>query len=102
MECFEVLVSQYGIKTLLVEGGAGIIQSCLELGLADQVMVTVRPCFLGGYNSMTRQLARPLPLQQVVAASVGGDVVLFGQLNCHEEEYMQMSRDRVRFITANS
>eukprot|EP00597_Dinobryon_sp_UTEXLB2267_P003652 CAMPEP_0170076150 /NCGR_PEP_ID=MMETSP0019_2-20121128/13173_1 /TAXON_ID=98059 /ORGANISM="Dinobryon sp., Strain UTEXLB2267" /LENGTH=280 /DNA_ID=CAMNT_0010287603 /DNA_START=175 /DNA_END=1017 /DNA_ORIENTATION=+ len=101
-ECFELLASQYGIRTLLVEGGAGILQSCLELGLADQAVVTVRPCFLGGYNSMTRQLVRPLPLQQVVAASVGGDVVLIGQLNCDEVDEETQGRERVRFITADS
>lgn len=67
-----------GVKSLLIEGGASILQSCLEQNLVDQVVVTIRPCLLGGYNSLVRQLPRPLPLKKVVAASVGGDVVLHG------------------------
>lgn len=46
-DCFKSLKSR-GINSVLVEGGAHIIQSILESDLADQVVVTVRPCFLGG------------------------------------------------------
>ena len=69
-----------GLGSVLVEGGAGIIQSVLEAGLASQVVITLRPCFFGGYRSMTGQLPSPAGLEAVSAASVGGDVVLHGVL----------------------
>lgn len=79
VDCFKSLKIA-GINSLLVEGGANIIQSVLESHLANQVVVTVRPCFLGGYRSLTHELQQPLDLQQTAAASVGGDIVIFGRL----------------------
>lgn len=76
----EILHKKFGLRSILIEGGAGIIQSVLELHLADQVIVTIRPCFYGGYRSLTRQLSTPVELTSTVAASVGGDVILCGQL----------------------
>ena len=63
-----------------MEGGANIIQSVLEYQLADQVVVTIRPCFLGGYRSLTHELSQPFNLENTAAASVGGDIVIFGKL----------------------
>jgi riboflavin biosynthesis pyrimidine reductase len=79
VDCFKSL-KRAGINSLLVEGGANIIQSVLESNLANQVVVTVRPCFLGGYRSLTHELQQPLDLLQTAAASVGGDIVIFGRL----------------------
>jgi dihydrofolate reductase len=83
VDCFKSL-KRAGINSLLVEGGANIIQSVLESNLANQVVVTVRPCFLGGYRSLTHELQQPLDLLQTAAASVGGDIVIFGRLHQHE------------------
>ena len=83
MDCFKSL-KRAGINSLLVEGGANIIQSVLESHLANQVVVTVRPCFLGGYRSLTHELQQPLDLLQTAAASVGGDIVIFGRLQQHD------------------
>ena len=69
------------LRSLLVEGGAGVIQSVLAAGLAHQAVVTLRPCFLGGYRSMISQLQQPVSLHQVSVASVGGDVVMHGVLD---------------------
>ncbi|KAI9492849.1 dihydrofolate reductase-like domain-containing protein, partial [Zychaea mexicana] len=43
---FEVLKKQ-GITRLMVEGGAKIIQSCLDSSCVDQLIVTVAPTFVG-------------------------------------------------------
>ena len=80
MDCFKAL-KRAGINSLLVEGGANIIQSVLEFQLANQVVVTIRPCFLGGYRSLTHELPKPLNLEKIAAASVGGDIVIFGKLS---------------------
>jgi riboflavin biosynthesis pyrimidine reductase len=88
VDCFKSL-KRAGINSLLVEGGANIIQSVLESNLANQVVVTVRPCFLGGYRSLTHELQQPLDLLHTAAASVGGDIVIFGRLqqhNCCQEQ----------------
>jgi len=80
--CLELLSSELGIKSVLVEGGAGIIQSMLEQRLVDQMVVTIRPCYLGGYRSLTRQMfdGHTRDLFHTQLASVGGDMVLYGQL----------------------
>lgn len=38
------------IASLMVEGGASVIASFLESGLADQVAITIAPIFIGGFN----------------------------------------------------
>lgn len=84
-DCFKLL-KKAGIKTLLVEGGAKIIQSVLECQLLNQVVVTIRPSFLGGYRSLTHELEYPLHLEDTAAASVGGDIIIFGKVGRDSEE----------------
>jgi RibD C-terminal domain len=80
VDCFDKLHATHGVGSILVEGGAGIIQSVLERELADQVVVTIRPCYLGGYRAMNRELLQPVSLIETTAASVGGDVILYGKI----------------------
>ena len=71
-----------GYNSILVEGGASIIQSVIDARLCDQVVVTIRPCFLGGFRSMTKQLAIGVArLHSCKAASIGGDIVMFGRFS---------------------
>lgn len=80
------------IRSVLVEGGAGIIQAFLEaqyaapdrsdpVPLVDQVIVTVKPWYLGGYRVMKRQLPSktPLVLHRTWIAQGGDDFFLYGQ-----------------------
>lgn len=67
------------MKSVLIEGGAGIIQSILEHELAQQLVLYIRPCFFGGYRSMNQQLLYPVGLSDINIASVDGDVVLYGK-----------------------
>lgn len=80
-ECLETLKTRFGIKRVLVEGGAGILQTVLETELVDQVVVTIRPSFFGGYRSMVRQLRHPRSMDNLSAASVAGDIVLYGRFS---------------------
>jgi RibD C-terminal domain len=80
VDCFNKLRATHGVRSILVEGGAGIIQSVLERELVDQVVVTIRPCYLGGYRAMSRELLQPVSLIETTAASVGGDVILYGKI----------------------
>ncbi len=71
-----------GYNSILVEGGASIIQSVIDANLCHQAVVTVRPCFLGGYRSLTSQLPSGVAkLYSCKVASIGGDIVVFGKFN---------------------
>ncbi|HEY6353106.1 MAG TPA: dihydrofolate reductase family protein, partial [Burkholderiaceae bacterium] len=41
-----------GITSVMVEGGASIITSILGSDLADQIVVTVAPCLVGGVRAV--------------------------------------------------
>ncbi len=46
-----------GIRTLMVEGGAGIITAFLQERLADQAVLTIAPVFIGGTRAVSSLLA---------------------------------------------
>lgn len=75
-----VSLKRIGINSVLVEGGATIIQSLLSSGLCNQVIVTIRPSFLGGYRSLTNQLDKIVELGNIHMAVVGGDIILLGNI----------------------
>lgn len=77
-QCLRILRQEMGVRTLLIEGGAEVIQSALELKVIDQVVVTVKTSFFGGYRSMTRQLTVPSPLIDVAVGLAEGDIILHG------------------------
>ena len=95
-----MLKEKTGLQSLLVEGGAGIIQSVLESQLVDQVVVTIRPSFLGGYRSLTRELSHPVHLEHTYAASIGGDIVLYSKVQneCSTGPAANSDRAAVVFI----
>jgi 3,4-dihydroxy 2-butanone 4-phosphate synthase/GTP cyclohydrolase II len=51
-------LAERGVETLMVEGGAGVITSFLSTPLADQVIITIAPVFLGGLHAVE---SLPLP-----------------------------------------
>ncbi|KAG7397708.1 hypothetical protein PHYBOEH_000328 [Phytophthora boehmeriae] len=55
------VVKQHGISTVMVEGGASLLTSCLQENFAkplvDLVVVTVAPTFIGGLRAVTGSLA---------------------------------------------
>lgn len=79
-ECLRICKSSLGIDSVLVEGGAGIIQTVLEQDLADQFIVTIRPAYFGGYRSMTSQLDFQHSLQNVGVELIEGDVIIRGTM----------------------
>lgn len=40
-------LSEMGIRTLMVEGGARVIDSFMRSGLVKHLIVTISPCFVG-------------------------------------------------------
>lgn len=85
-DCLMKLKSQQGMKSVLVEGGANIIQNVLECKLASQVVMTIKTSFLGGYRSLTGQLPSLLDLHETRIESIDGDVILHGRLEKDEDK----------------
>ena len=69
------------MNRVLIEGGAQILQDVFERGIANQAVLTLQPCFFGGYRALTRQLNQPLPLQDMTVAGVGGDIIIHGSFD---------------------
>jgi 3,4-dihydroxy 2-butanone 4-phosphate synthase/GTP cyclohydrolase II len=79
------LLRTKGIKSLMVEGGAGVITAFLKAQLADAIVVTLVPCLVGGYKAVSDlgvrtkyQLPEISPLH---SAQLGKDVILWGNLH---------------------
>jgi riboflavin biosynthesis pyrimidine reductase len=77
VDSFIRVKEQCNIQSILVEGGANIIQSTLEHRLANQIVLTLRPSFFGGYKSMTKQLPVPVELENITVASIEGNILIY-------------------------
>jgi 3,4-dihydroxy 2-butanone 4-phosphate synthase/GTP cyclohydrolase II len=78
------LLVQMKVGSLMVEGGAGVLSSFLSLRLADQVVITISPRFVGGLPALTggqgdRMRSLP-PLRNVRYQSLAGDLIVWGDL----------------------
>jgi riboflavin biosynthesis pyrimidine reductase len=77
-------LGQWGINSLMVEGGARIITSFLARQLADHLVLTVVPRLVGGVHAVGH-LGRFEPahfpgLRHVGYQQLGEDLVLWGDL----------------------
>jgi riboflavin biosynthesis pyrimidine reductase len=77
-------LSQLGINSLMVEGGAAIISSFLSAHLVDRLILTIAPMLIGGLNAVDPQHDRngsPFPrLYRTSYQKLGNDIVLLGDL----------------------
>lgn len=78
------VLSQMKISSLMVEGGAGILSSFLSERLADQVVVTISPRFVGGLPALGRRRgarAGSMPrIRNVRYEALEGDMIVWGDL----------------------
>ncbi len=83
------VLGERGIRSLMVEGGASVITAFLRAGLADAVVLTVAPVFIGGYNAISGldepgmtafPHIAPLHSQQL-----GDELIVWGRLHYHDE-----------------
>jgi 5-amino-6-(5-phosphoribosylamino)uracil reductase len=58
---FEALRKQYGVRSILCEGGPTLNSSLLPYGLVDELFLTVAPLLAGGPEEMTILGASPEP-----------------------------------------
>lgn len=92
--CLRQLHEDYHISSVLVEGGANVLQDFLENKLVDQVVVSIQPSFLGGYRFMTKELESPLNLQNVHIGSVQGNILVHGEVLHTREGQVEDGFDR--------
>lgn len=82
LQALLVQLAEWGVTSLMVEGGAQVITSFIKSRLVDQVIVTVAPVLVGGLRVLDSFL--PLPfgnfprLTRVSYHQVGEDLVLWG------------------------
>ncbi len=80
-----VCLGAEGIGALMVEGGARILTSFLEGGLADYAVITIAPVFLGGYQVIQPagagdEFRSVMPcLQNIEQVQLATDTVLWGE-----------------------
>jgi GTP cyclohydrolase II len=83
LESLLVMLRQRGIRSLMVEGGAKIITSVLTADLADQLVLTISPQFLGGVRSVEslggRGRDRRPELKDASCHRIGGDLIVHGE-----------------------
>jgi len=69
-----------GVERLMVEGGARILTSFLRSGLADLLILTLAPRFVGGLPAVGDLHGRHPSLVDLQAARLGPDLVVWGDL----------------------
>lgn len=73
----------HGIRTLMVEGGAGVITAFLAGRQVDFVILTIAPVIVGGVRAVTGPLAPDLAdlprLHDIGHELAGGDLIVWGR-----------------------
>jgi len=78
-------LDKHGIRSLMVEGGAGIITSFLAGQLVDRLVITVAPLLVGGLNAVGNLNGHGLPqLKNPRTQWLGKDMILSGDVSWQE------------------
>lgn len=72
-------LGEQAICSLMVEGGAQIMQCFLQEKLVDRVVITIAPLFVGGLKAI-ESLPENLHLRDVTYTQVGDDLIVSGWL----------------------
>ena len=63
-----------GVRSIMVEGGARVISRLLQLGLVDQIVITIAPLMIGGLRAID-----PITCQTSENAAITFDNIHYGQ-----------------------
>jgi 3,4-dihydroxy 2-butanone 4-phosphate synthase/GTP cyclohydrolase II len=69
------------INSLMVEGGASVIASFLEQGLADRLVLTIAPLLVGGFHIEIGRDAVLPRLENVGTERLGDDLIVWGEIS---------------------
>lgn len=73
--------SALGLRTLMVEGGAQVISAFLQAEVADEIIITLAPVFVGGLPVLETLLPAPFPRLDVrTIEPCGQDWLVRGRL----------------------
>lgn len=70
---------EFGIRTLMVEGGGKVIASFLANRLVDRMMLTIAPMFIDGYR-VPLKAHEPHRLADTRMERAGDDIMIFGRM----------------------
>ncbi len=74
-------LGEMSIRSVMVEGGAEILQAFLGRGLADHAVITVAPRFVGGLNPYSTQAGQTFPhIANPSVIQLGDDTIIWGRL----------------------
>jgi len=75
-------LSSRGIKTIMIEGGSNVISDILSKRLADVIIITIAPAFIGGDGvGIHPALHKEEWLHDTKAIGLGKDMVIAGRMN---------------------
>jgi riboflavin biosynthesis pyrimidine reductase len=74
-------LSQRGIKSVMVEGGAKVIGAFIRQNLADRVMLTITPVYVGGLKALERPLSESPELHETRVFPAGRDIMVLGEFD---------------------
>ncbi|QMT59344.1 GTP cyclohydrolase II [Legionella sp. PC997] len=72
-----------GIKTVMVEGGRGIITNFLNENHVDKVIITVAPIFVGGVSVLSKEIKEHVgfpQLKNVLQYKLGKDIIIMADI----------------------
>jgi GTP cyclohydrolase II len=74
-------LSQRGIKSVMVEGGAKVIRAFLQQKLVDRVMLTITPAYVGGLKALEHPLSDSPELSETRIFPAGRDIIFLGEFS---------------------
>ncbi|WP_419419417.1 GTP cyclohydrolase II [Legionella sp. D16C41] len=72
-----------GIKTLMVEGGRGVITSFINENQVDKVIITVAPIFVGGISVLSEEMQENFgfpKLKNILQYKLGKDIIIMADI----------------------
>lgn len=79
------LLREKGIESLMIEGGAEIITAFLRAELVDAVVLTIAPCFVGGYKAIGDLQSKTHHfhghVKSMHSEHAGEDLIVWGDVN---------------------
>lgn len=74
------VLHQRAIRSVMVEGGAHVLESFVNTQLADYAVITVAPCLVGGATAFHSAAGVTMPrLAQVAYTPAGEDLIVWGE-----------------------
>lgn len=90
LQAFLARLASYGIKSLMVEGGATVITSFITAHLADLLVLTIAPIYVGGLHAPESLVARESHknpswprLTNMGVQTLDGDIIIWGSI-CYD------------------